>query len=334
MTQAASTVPGYLYGFNNQLVSNASDYVHQRITRALCPHEMRVLDRTELQPHLRMLQFSSLAVIELHYGSQVEIYPDTNEDLYLFRLTLDGHGLIDHPGRKVFMQSGGLTVTSPGDDAVIRIEPDCHNLLLRVSRAALEKGLQERLGRGLTQPLRFEDSLAPAHPGIDFVRNTIQYMAQVSRSLVASVTADAQIAHLERYLFDSLLTQLPHNYQASLNHPQMPLPAHLKRARALIMESGYQIVPLSRLAAHCGVSSRTLQYSFQKFIGCRPREYMERRRFRAVRDALLAAPYGSRVTDIFAEFEVNSPGHFTRRYREYFGETPSMTLRGSDRPPE
>jgi AraC-like DNA-binding protein len=77
-----------------------------------------------------------------------------------------------------------------------------------------------------------------------------------------------------------------------------------------------------------GVSSRTLRLACQEQLGISPAQYVLLRRMRSARRALQQAdPDVARVTDIATELGFWELGRFAVKYREIFGETPSVTLR-------
>lgn len=82
------------------------------------------------------------------------------------------------------------------------------------------------------------------------------------------------------------------------------------------------------LCKAAGVSERTLEYAFKEVMGLAPVAYLVRLRLHRVRQALLAAPWGSTTVSVEAlNWGFWHFGEFTRAYKECFGELPSDTLR-------
>jgi AraC-like DNA-binding protein len=82
------------------------------------------------------------------------------------------------------------------------------------------------------------------------------------------------------------------------------------------------------LCEAAGVSERTLQYAFNEVMGMTPVAYLTRLRLHRVRQALRAATHGTTtVTAEALRWGFWHFGHFSRAYKDCFGELPSDTLR-------
>lgn len=75
-----------------------------------------------------------------------------------------------------------------------------------------------------------------------------------------------------------------------------------------------------------GYSARTIQNAFRSQVGVGPMEWVRARKFEAIRKTLLSSPPSAKLKGIVADHGVPL-AHFAERYREYFGERPSDTLR-------
>jgi transcriptional regulator GlxA family with amidase domain len=82
------------------------------------------------------------------------------------------------------------------------------------------------------------------------------------------------------------------------------------------------------LCEAAGVSERTLQYAFNEVVGMTPVAYLTRLRLHRVRQALRAATHGTTtVTAEALRWGFWHFGHFSRAYKDCFGELASDTLR-------
>jgi AraC family ethanolamine operon transcriptional activator len=86
-------------------------------------------------------------------------------------------------------------------------------------------------------------------------------------------------------------------------------------------------VTLTDLCQACGLSRRTLFYSFEQTLGVSPMKYLKVLRLQGVRRALQAAnPDHYTVQGLAYNFGFWSMGHFARDYKTLFGESPAQTL--------
>jgi AraC-like DNA-binding protein len=80
-----------------------------------------------------------------------------------------------------------------------------------------------------------------------------------------------------------------------------------------------------------GVAGRTLRKYCLDHLGMAPSQYMWLRRMNLARRALAQAHRNAAsVTEIANEFGFGELGRFAVRYRQLFGEAPSVTLRRSE----
>ena len=104
----------------------------------------------------------------------------------------------------------------------------------------------------------------------------------------------------------------------------------VRDARALATARETEGAPT--IAAICealGVSRRTLQYSFHEIAGVNPATYLRIIRLNQARRDLKA---GASVTTAATNWGFWHFGRFAREYRDLFGELPSRTAPGQDRP--
>lgn len=84
-------------------------------------------------------------------------------------------------------------------------------------------------------------------------------------------------------------------------------------------------ITLTELEQISGLSPRLLQYAFQERYGCSPMQWVTGQRLETVHSALMSAPPGATVSAIASHYFGNM-GDFARKYRDRFGEPPSVTL--------
>ena len=108
--------------------------------------------------------------------------------------------------------------------------------------------------------------------------------------------------------------------------PKRPLePSFLKRADRYIAEHLAGPLRIQALAAHCGVSWKTLQKAFADFRGLTPVAHVRNMRLDAARKALDGG--NATVAEVAARFGFHSATTFSLEYRKRFGVPPSRTKR-------
>lgn len=105
------------------------------------------------------------------------------------------------------------------------------------------------------------------------------------------------------------------------------LPAGLRRAVAYICDHSDHPISLPQIAAAAGVSSRTLQKHFNRFLGTSPIAWLRRVRLEHAHDDFLREADGGKVTVIASSRGFSHLGRFSAAYRDIYRERPSETLR-------
>jgi AraC-like DNA-binding protein len=102
-------------------------------------------------------------------------------------------------------------------------------------------------------------------------------------------------------------------------------------ARAFLHANSHAPVYLAELCSAAGVPERTLRDIFQSILGVSPLKYLQLRRMRQARLALLKADKGAHsVKEIALVSGFWELGRFAVEYKRLFGESPSETLGRGD----
>jgi len=106
-----------------------------------------------------------------------------------------------------------------------------------------------------------------------------------------------------------------------------PLPRSVRRALDAMRTNVGRDWRLAELARIAGVSGRTLQRQFLRFLGKSPVSVRRDIGFARARHELLRAGAGTRITDVALACGFAHCGRFAVEYRTRYGETPSQTLK-------
>ena len=178
----------------------------------------------------------------------------------------------------------------------------------------LKRGAGLRIGRRDQLPLRLL---------LSAVMNEIEDPASPLVGLKAR-------RELERRLVDGFLVALRagmDGLNTRVNSRTIKASRHLRQAREFIRESSCGPVQFDALCGELGMSRRGVELMFRKSMGIGPAAYIRHQRLHGVRRALLTAePHSGAVKELAIHWGFLHMGHFSRNYRELFGECPSETL--------
>ena len=248
--------------------------------------------------------------------------------------TPDHHVVMHIPLRGEFEASQGENwiKVKPGDALVVsapgvlrrRWEGQCDLLNLRIGREVVNLAAFKSAKELGDQPLtliHLDQSLALAR----FIETIIHDLSSDHSTLSDAAAA----THAERLLSLLLLRSLrKHDVRAIGRSPQVA-PYYVRRAEQFVAENYMKPIDIEDLAGATGVSSRTLYYGFKQHRGASPGKYLKGVRLLRARRSLLEAQLrGGRVGEVAASVGYENKSQFARDYREYFGESPTATLRG------
>jgi AraC-like DNA-binding protein len=196
-----------------------------------------------------------------------------------------------------------------------------------ITEQAVRGELAALLGEAPARPLEFA-------PGMDLSKG---FGSRFARYILAatndfertnSITASPiTTTEFEQFIIGELLTHHPHNYTKALQTLDRKIaPRDVKRAIDYIHANLESSLTIGRIAMAAGVPAETLFKHFRDTQGVSPMRYVRKLRFERVRQELLTARPGARITDIATHWGLNHLGRFAVEYRFRFGESPSQTL--------
>lgn len=248
--------------------------------------------------------------------------------------TPDHHVVLHIPLRGEFEASQGdnWIKVKPGDALVVstpgvlrrRWEGQCDLLNLRIGREVVNLAAFKTAKELGDQPLtliHLDQSLALAR----FIETIIHDLSGDHSTLSDAAAA----THAERLLSLLLLRSLRKHDGRAITDRSQVAPYYVRRAEQFVSDNYMKPIDIEDLAAATGVSSRTLYYGFKQHRGASPGKYLKGfRLLRARRSLLEAQMHGGRVGEVAASVGYNNKSQFARDYKEYFGESPTATLKG------
>ena len=141
--------------------------------------------------------------------------------------------------------------------------------------------------------------------------------------------------HLQRLILEDflplLIATIPPQEQNKISVTSPRLRAQLvQEAREYMFNHLDQPITLKDLCQNLHAGSRTISYGFEDVFGVSPIAYLKILRLQGVRQVLKNAdPHKTKVIEVANRFGFWSAGHFTRDYKTFFGELPSVTLETS-----
>jgi AraC-like DNA-binding protein len=203
---------------------------------------------------------------------------------------------------------------------------------LKIDRTALET----ELAHLLDAPVRGPVALAAA---LDVGRGAGRQWWALARSLLellegpdGPLTRPLVARPLAQAVIAGLLHTVDHPYREQLAAgASVPPPAAIRQAVDLLEAEPQTPFTAVEVARAVGLSVRSLQEGFARYIGTPPMAYLRQVRLRrAHADLVVADPVRCGVAEVAGRWGFTHLGRFAAAYRQRYGVSPSETLRRAD----
>ncbi len=300
------------------------------LSRLFRPHHVRLPRSTDaIRFRHDRVELGALSINALRYGEQVTIDATSNlADSYLVKFTLGGSSEVTQRHNRYRTRPGTVCVLNPSLPLNDRMSADFEMLIVQIEGRELRGLLAEQLGITLHRPLEFSPVCCPLSGGVASFARLVRIACEDLADRRSDLRRDDIGRELGRLMMHLLLLELPHSYSARLRQEGgRPAPRHLRRAEEYIHEHLDQPLTLARIAAVAGVSPRSLQLAFRKYLGTTPTRYIRDARLELARRSLSDPADDRSVSQVALDCGFTHLSRFARAYRQRYGEVPSGTRR-------
>lgn len=307
-------------------ISSANpDELAGALSRVYCPHTTVFRGSNNGAPAIFEIRHAGpQPVVELRYGAPVKIDAGEFPRLMLMQTCLDGSGSASQQGVSASLRKGETLPLSAGLSTQLEFDARFAQRSVRLDIERLESQCARMLNRPLERGLRFElrpFSSALEKAWAEAVNLVTTYAAM---DLMLPIAAAAS---LDEFLISLVLTQHPHNYTEDFQARTRSLPPRLIREAEHLMRTGGNELTVSIIAAHLGVSLRSLEAGFREYHRATPLQRLRAIRLERARQNLLTPESATSVTSAALECGFVHLARFSGYYKAAFGESPAQTLR-------
>ncbi|MEV8505734.1 AraC family transcriptional regulator [Actinoplanes sp. NPDC051475] len=275
-----------------------------------------------------VIQLGPLTVGHLGFGAPVTLVaPEL--DAYHVTMPTTGRVHARYAGRELTAHPGTAVLYGPGKPVYSLHTAGSAELDVKIERPALEAELATLLGRPVPGPIDLPPlvdlSCGPARSW-----NTLVRMLRGEIGHPASLLRQPLIAEqMSRSVLSGLLLAVPHRYTEELTAPAPAGPPRaVQRAIDAMHDEPERPFTVSDLAQIAGVSVRSLQEGFRRYVNCAPMTYLLQVRLARAHEALRRQdPARTTVAAVAHRWGFAHLGRFASAYRARFGVSPSETLR-------
>lgn len=277
---------------------------------------------------------TALGPVKLVYaqnsGPNVAVDFAQQESNYVAMFAFAGLNHISVNGAEAVCSAQKAAILSPQMMARMRLSGKYAQLHLRIDRFALERHLEQMLGRAVTKPIVFQVDMDLTRPAsASWMRGIKALLDDLDDPLGLSGTATASHPWND-FLMTGLLLAQPHSYSEELGQAKTNTfrPQSLRRVIDLIEKDPASQLSLTTLSSVAGVGPRSLQREFKEYMGVTPLEYIQWMRLRGAHDDLVTGN-GDTVSEIAFRWGFTHPSRFAKAYKQRYGTLPFEVLRKS-----
>ncbi len=305
------------------------DEARSEVARVFCPHSLTTTNREEkLKTVHNRITLGDVTLNYLDYGAEVRITPGELNSFYLVQIPLNGSAEISCGKEMILSDVNMASIPNPLEKLDMVWHSGNPQLMVYINRATLEKRLEDLIGREIHVPVRFE-------LGMDLTTQNAKSWRNLIDTLVSDVDNGGLTMHagirdqFQDLIITGLLLSQKHNYSESIGTSIEPITSRSVRLAMAACEANPQDpLTVTDMAHFAGVSIRSLQDGFKKYVGMSPTDYLRNVRLNRVREELLAERgFDSSIADIAFTWGFTHLGRFAKLYHERFGELPSETIR-------
>ena len=295
----------------------------ERCTQLLWPHQMSI-DRSDRRVDAVVdgIVQDEFSLIFIKHGAGVTIDAGEPDKYFLIQYNLVGHGICQCGTRSETTGPKSVTILSPERRCIMKLDEQTEQLVLKLNRQTVESHLEDLLLAPLAEPLVFDLKMNSDGMSIGAWENTLRYIVSQCRNLDDWAYPGWDLA-FSTMVIDLLLHVQPHNYSGVLSRcTDSGRPSYMRRAVEYI-----QAISMEALSRETGVTSRTLQNAFRKYLGKAPMDYVRSVKLREIHRELKSLDADTSVSDVITKYNIYNLGRFAQRYKSRFGCLPSETLK-------
>lgn len=251
------------------------------------------------------------------FEEPVEIQHDSF-DAYQLVMPMRGSTVVDLGDRDVSCEGDGAAVFNVRDIKTVRRSAQSENYAVFIAHRVLTNRLFQLTGAPVLRQLSFQPEPELSQATMAALRAV---MAGLEMTLLVPGVCDAphSAKRFAELLVDLMLELLAHNYQDALSRKaNLIAPDHVKRTVNFIRSNTDRLLTAEELVPVSGVSLRTLQYGFQKFLGVSISDYERSVRLDRARRDIERNP-GERVAVVARRWNFSNFTRFNTQFEAAFG---------------
>ncbi|MEZ5798693.1 MAG: AraC family transcriptional regulator [Paracoccaceae bacterium] len=304
------------------------DEARARVAEKFCPHRLDTANRAPFLARHHHLAGQALSLNYIEYGAPTRIMPGELGGFYLVQIPLEGGASIRNGNRSYLSTPQTAAVLNPHLPTVMDWAEGTRQLLVQISRQAMQAHLERALGAASDRTLTFDGPLDLTRGPGAALRRLVLWLAAEADQDDGALGSGLMARQIENSVLSGLLDAAAHDHAALLGRLRAaPRPRHLRLAEGFIEANLDQPITLDQVADAAGISPRGLQLAFRQYRGTTPLAHWRDARLDRAHADLMRGEPGLTVTQVALRWGFTHFGRFSELYRARFGLCPRDSLR-------
>ncbi|MCP8690528.1 AraC family transcriptional regulator [Marinobacterium sedimentorum] len=293
------------------------------------PHYLKVKNTHSIRfRHVgNILTSTTTAIGHIEYGTDVTVEIDDLHSSYSISLPVSGFQALEGPSLQAQSDISRGVIISPSTACRLHISGNCRKTLVRISRQAMEAGLENLLRRPVTEPLIFQTQMDAAIGANSAWWRTIRHIENELRCTNGLYNSSHFIREMEQALIKGIIVSQPNNYSQAIEQLSCTsIPAYLARTIEFIKKHAHDDISIEDIEQAASVSRNKLYNDFKKYIGEPPTSHLKRIRLEGARQDILTDSANENISSIAMKWGFYHLGRFSVDYKKQFNESPSESV--------
>ena len=199
-------------------------------------------------------------------------------------------------------------------------------LVLQLPHRRLIAQLEMLTGQKVSRKVIFNEAPSPEAPLSTALASAVEFLCGHLEQNPKDAAPSMLHANFLEAIANFLLVGWSNNFTEMIFRGYSPAaPKYVYRAEEYMSRNAHRQITMEELVFLTGVSSRSLQDGFRRFRNTTPMKWLRDRRLDEARHQLLYEDDSLSIQEVALKWGFTNHPHFSRAYRERFGESPQRT---------
>ena len=275
---------------------------------------------------MAVMRLSDATLCQIGANAPLSINRSASEEMVHLYFASEPGAAVTIANERIMLSPETPLALSTGASADTAIAADASLLILQIPHRRLISQLEKLTGQKVSRKIIFAEPPSPQAPLAKAMVNTAAFLCSHLDTSPKDSTPSMLHENFLETIANFLLIGWRNNVTEMIFRGYSPAaPKYVYRAEEYMSRNVHKQITMEELVALTGVSSRSLQDGFRRFRNTTPMKWLRDRRLDEARHQLLYEQDALSIQEVALKWGFTNHPHFSRAYRERFGESPQRT---------